>query len=162
VRIELSIPILRKLIAGRSIYGNSWNWKVKKEIPDNFLGAIMPLQSKLFKGDQALEACLIQDSAHIIEGAAGEHVAKIHTALFAIDGLAVSPDELRNCTYGKSTVKAVLEFKTKRNIINYSYERQVDNIVGKMTIAALDKEMLRKEAEPRRRPDPWTYDFQTS
>lgn len=117
----------------------------------------MPLQSRLFKGDRALEACLVQHSAHITEGATGEHVAKIHTALFAIDGLAVSPDELRNCFYGKSTVKAVLKFKTKRNIINYSYERQVDNIVGKMTIAALDRDMLRKEAEPRQLPNPRTY-----
>jgi len=122
----------------------------------------MPLQSKLFNGNRALEACLVQDSAHITEGAVGEHVAKIHTALFAIDGLPVSPDELRTCTYGKSTVKAVLAFKTKRNIINYSYERKVDSIVGKMTIAALDKELLRKEAEPRRLPNPRTYHFQIS
>jgi len=78
----------------------------------------MPLQSKLFKGDPALEACLIQDSAHVTEGAKGEHVAKIQTALFAIDGLGVSPDELRSSSYGKSTVKAVLAFKAKRNIIN--------------------------------------------
>jgi hypothetical protein len=117
----------------------------------------MPLQSKLFGGDQALEACLVQDSAHITEGAVGDHVTKIHTALFAIDGLAVSPDELRTCAYGKSTVTAVLAFKTKRNIINYSYERHVDSIVGKMTIAALDREMLRKEREPPRQPDPHTY-----
>lgn len=122
----------------------------------------MPLQSKLFRGDRALEACLVQDSAHITEGAAGDHVSKIHTALFAIDGLAVSLDELQTCTYGKSTVKAVLAFKTKRNIINYSYERKVDNIVGKMTIAALDREMLRKEREPRRPLDPRTYEFQVS
>lgn len=119
----------------------------------------MPLQSKLFRGDQALEACLVKDSAHVTEGAAGDHVGKIQTALFAIDGLAVLPDELRTCTYGKSTVKAVLAFKTKRRIINYSYEHQVDNIVGKMTIAALDKEMVRKEAEPRRPLDPRTYEF---
>jgi tRNA U38,U39,U40 pseudouridine synthase TruA len=119
----------------------------------------MPLQSKLFRGDQALEACLVNDSAHITEGAAGEHVAKIQTALFAIDGLPVSPDELRTRTYGKSTIKAVLAFKTKRRIINYSYERQVDNIVGKMTIAALDKEMVRKQAEPRRPLEPRTYEY---
>jgi peptidoglycan hydrolase-like protein with peptidoglycan-binding domain len=117
----------------------------------------MPLQSKLFKGDPALEACLIQDSAHVTEGAKGEHVAKIQTALFAIDGLGVSPDELRSSSYGKSTVKAVLAFKAKRNIINYTYERQVDGIVGKMTIAALDGEMLRKEAAPPRQLNPRTY-----
>jgi hypothetical protein len=119
----------------------------------------MPLQSKLFRGDRALEACLVNDSAHITEGAAGEHVGKIQTALFAIDDLAVSPDELRTSTYGNSTVKAVLAFKTKRRIINSSYERQVDNIVGKMTIAALDKEMVCKAGEPRRRLNPGRYEF---
>ena len=117
----------------------------------------MGLRSKLFKGDPALEACLIDHSAHLKEGAAGEHVAKIHTALFAMDGLSVSSDELRACRYGKSTVAAVLAFKRKRNIINYSYEKQVDNIVGKMTVAALDEEMLRKEQQRRILPDPSTY-----
>jgi hypothetical protein len=66
---------------------------------------------------------------------------------------------LRTSTYGKSTVKAVLAFKTKRRIVNSSYERQVDNIVGKMTIAALDKEMVRKEGEPRRPLNPRRYEF---
>jgi hypothetical protein len=122
----------------------------------------MGLQSKLFKGDRALEACLIDHSAHIKEGATGEHVSKIHTALFALDGLSVSADELRTYHFGKSTVAAVLAFKTKRNIINYAYERQVDNIVGKMTIAALDEEMLREKRPPRTLPDPSTYGMKVS
>jgi hypothetical protein len=82
--------------------------------------------------------------------------------LFAIDGLSVSPVELRTCRYGKSTVAAVLAFKTKRQIINTSYETQVDNIVGKMTIAALDEEMLRKELSPYRPPDKSTYGMKVS
>jgi hypothetical protein len=122
----------------------------------------MPLKSKLFSGNPELEVCLLYDQSHIVPGAVGPHVSKIHTALFAIDGLPVSPDELRTSRYGESTAAAVLEFKKKRNIINYSYETQVDDIVGKWTIAALDKEMGDKEAEPRRRLDPWTYDFQVS
>jgi hypothetical protein len=117
----------------------------------------MGLQSKLFKGDPKLEACLTDDSAHIKERSVGEHVSKIHTALFVIDGLSVAPDELRTHTYGKSTSKAVLAFKTKRRIINYSYERQVDNIVGKMTIAALDMEMFRKELQLPELPHPSSY-----
>jgi hypothetical protein len=32
-------------------------------------------------------------------------------------------------------------YKTKRRIINYGYQQQADNIVGKMTIARLDREM---------------------
>ena len=122
----------------------------------------MGLQSKLFSGNTALEACLVQDSAHIKEGAAGEHVSKIQTALFIVDGLSVFSDELKGCRYGASTAKAVLAFKSKRRIINFDYEKQVDNIVGKMTIAALDKEMVRKEAEPRRVPHKSTYDTQIS
>jgi hypothetical protein len=39
----------------------------------------------------------------------------------------------------------VLAYKKKRNIINRSYQTQADNIVGKMTIAALDKEVFAKE-----------------
>jgi hypothetical protein len=122
----------------------------------------VPLRSRLFGGDQPLEACLVRDSAHIKEGALGEQVGKIQMALFAIDGLAIASDELRTCTYGKSTAKAVLAFKTRRNIINRSYQSQADNIVGKMTIAALDAELLRREAEPRRGPDPRTYSYRIS
>ena len=41
----------------------------------------MALQSKLFRGDAKLEAALISDSAHIVQGAAGAHVGKIQQAL---------------------------------------------------------------------------------
>src|SRR5262249_23232676 len=42
----------------------------------------------------------------------------------------------------------VLAYKQKRNIVNRSYQTQADNIVGKMTMAALDLEMLSIEAGP--------------
>jgi hypothetical protein len=106
------------------------------------------LQSKLFRGDKAFEACLVNDAAHIAPGAKGDHVSKIHTALFAVDHFQVSPRELLAQSYGPSTTAGVLAFKRKRKIINYSYQTQADNIVGKMTIAALDKEVLRKENPP--------------
>jgi hypothetical protein len=38
-----------------------------------------------------------------------------------------------------------LSYKKKRNIINRSYQTQADNIVGKMTIASLDNEMMARE-----------------
>ena len=44
-------------------------------------------------------------------------------------------------TYGPSTAAAVLSYKTKRQIINRSYQTTPDSIVGKMTIASLDAEM---------------------
>ncbi|MGA2400728.1 MAG: hypothetical protein ABSG91_03360 [Syntrophobacteraceae bacterium] len=108
----------------------------------------MPLQSRLFQGDPALEACLVSDPAHVTQGAAGNHVAKIQTALATLDGLQIDPGELSAKRYGASTAAAVLAFKKKRNIINRSYQTQADNIVGKMTIAALDKEMLMHESIP--------------
>ena len=105
----------------------------------------MSLQSSLFKGDPRLEACLIQHSAHITLGATGDHVRKIQMALSLLDDLQMDSNDLATKSYGRSTAAAVLAFKSKRNIINWSYETQVDNVVGKMTLAALDKEMLQWE-----------------
>jgi hypothetical protein len=48
----------------------------------------------------------------------------------------------------KLFLRRSLAFKKKRNIINPSYQSQADNIVGKMTIAALDREIFDKE-KPR-------------
>ena len=105
----------------------------------------MGLQSDFFSGDPKLEACLIQDSAHITPGAVGDHVAKIQVALTTLDNSDIDDGELTTDTYGPSTAAAVLAFKKKRNIINPSYQSQADNIVGKMTIAALDREIFDKE-----------------
>jgi hypothetical protein len=107
---------------------------------------IMPLQSKLFKGDQRLEACLIHDSAHVTPGTAGEFVTKIQKALFILDGAVIDPSE--QGIYGPSTADAVLAYKKRRKIINYSYQTQADNIVGKMTIASLDNELTQVRLVP--------------
>jgi hypothetical protein len=102
----------------------------------------MPLQSQLFQGDAKLEACLIQDSAHVTKGAVGDHV---QFALGVPGDLRIAENELSAQTYGPSTAAAVLAFKTQRNIINRSYQTTADDIVGKMTIAALDREMFDDE-----------------
>lgn len=109
----------------------------------------MALQSKLFRADAKLEAALVSDPAHIAQGAFGSHVAKIQQALNMLDGAVLNPDG----QYGPATASAVLAYKQKRNIINSSYQKQADNIVGKMTMAALDAEMLEKEREPEPEPD---------
>lgn len=111
----------------------------------------MALSSRAFRGDSKLEACLVSDPAHILQGAKGEHVAKIQTALIVLDGAKIESGELLAKTYGKSTAAAVLAYKTKRRIINYKYQTQADNIVGKMTIAALDQEMMALESASRQR-----------
>ena len=108
----------------------------------------MGLQSKLFKDDPKLQACLVHDAAHVMQGAVGDHVNKIQTALAQLDGLQIDPSEIAAKRYGPSTAAAVLAFKKKRRIINFSYQTQEDNIVGKMTIATLDKEMREREQAP--------------
>lgn len=103
----------------------------------------MALQSKLFRGDPKLEAAAVSDPAHIVPGATGPHVGKIQLALIQLDGAPIAQDSI----YGPATAAAVLAYKQKRKIVNTSYQTKADNIVGKMTIAALDKEMLAKEKE---------------
>jgi hypothetical protein len=101
----------------------------------------MALSSNLFKADRALEACAVDNSAHLTLGATGEHVGKVQFALFELDGLIIDRSELAAQKYGKSTAAAVLSYKTRRQIINRSYQKSPDAIVGKMTIASLDDEM---------------------
>lgn len=62
-----------------------------------------------------------------------------------IGGASIDAGELAAKRYGLSTAAAVLQFKQDRDIVNRSYQTQADDIVGKMTIAALDDEMLEVE-----------------
>jgi hypothetical protein len=104
-----------------------------------------------------LEACLISDPAHVTPGSVGAHVAKIQFALTVMGLGVISADEISGQRYGTSTAQAVLGFKRARNIINKAYQSTADNIVGKMTIAALDKEMAdfeRRHPTPPPRPQP--------
>jgi|APLak6261659120_1056016.scaffolds.fasta_scaffold01413_1 hypothetical protein len=107
----------------------------------------MALQSQLFRGDLALEAAATVDSAHITPGARGPHVEKIQTALNILDNAGLNVDG----AYGPATANAVLNYKKKRNVINYSYQTSPDNIVGKMTMAKLDEEMQAHETKPSAR-----------
>jgi hypothetical protein len=109
----------------------------------------MALSSRLFRGNRTLEACAAQDSAHVTRGATGDHVGKIQFALFTLDGVLIDRAELVSQQYGRSTAAAVLAYKQKRQIINRNYQSAADDIVGKMTIASLDKEMIVKELTPK-------------
>lgn len=106
----------------------------------------MALQSQLFRFDPKLESAAVSDEAHIAPGATGPHVGKIQLALKMLDRAAIAQDSV----YGLATAAAVLAYKQKRNIVNRSYQAKADNIVGKMTIDALDAEMLRAEADNAR------------
>jgi peptidoglycan hydrolase-like protein with peptidoglycan-binding domain len=101
----------------------------------------MPLQSKLFAEDPLLERAATVDSAHIKLGASGSHVRKIQLALNVLCEASLPVDG----QYGVATAKAVLEFKKKRGIINKAYQSVPDNIVGKMTIAAMDAALAEEE-----------------
>lgn len=115
----------------------------------------MALRSKLFQGDSKLEAAEVSDAAHITPGATGPHVAKIQQALIKLDGAAIAVDSI----YGPATAAAVLAYKQKRNIINRAYQAKADNIVGKMTIASLDAELLAGESPP---PSDMTFYIQST
>ena len=108
----------------------------------------MPLQSELFRDDAALQACLVKDTAHIVRGARGQHVGKIQSALGIIEGALIDSDELANSFYGSSTASEVLAYKRKRDIVNRTYQQRADDIVGKMTIASLDREIFEGEQRP--------------
>jgi peptidoglycan hydrolase-like protein with peptidoglycan-binding domain len=101
----------------------------------------MALQSRLFKGDPKLEAAAVSHPAHITPGARGPHVIKIQQALNEILSVSLALDGI----YGEGTAAAVLQYKRRRNIVNTSYQTEADNIVGIMTMAALDADMLARE-----------------
>lgn len=105
----------------------------------------MALISKAFRGDPKLEACLVSDPAHILEGTTGDHVVKIQMALMVLDDAKIVKTEILSKRYGTTTAAAVLAYKTKRKIINLTYQTKPDSIVGKMTMASLDKAMFEME-----------------
>jgi peptidoglycan hydrolase-like protein with peptidoglycan-binding domain len=99
----------------------------------------MALRSEQFRGDQRLEAAAVSDPAHIKLGDRGPFVTKIQNALNVLDKAGIDEDGV----YGPATGRAVLVYKTARGIINRAYQQKADDIVGKMTVAALDEELLR-------------------
>lgn len=102
----------------------------------------MALKSQLFRGDAQLEAAAASDPAHVVPGARGDHVRKIQQALVRLAGAGIATDG----AYGPATAAAVADFKRKRGILNF--RGQIDDIVGRKTMAALDGEMFLKESAP--------------
>ena len=105
----------------------------------------MALKSRILAGDGQLEAAAVSNTAHNVPNAVGDHVAKIQQVLMALDGAVIDGGEVLAKRYGATTAAAVLAYKQKRNIINRSYQTQADNIVGIMTMAALDNELAERE-----------------
>jgi hypothetical protein len=105
------------------------------------------LRSRLFSANQRLQACAVSDPAHVTSGDSGEHVQLIQSALVSLDGADIPDSERSSGAYGRSTTAAVLAYKTRRNIINTSYQTNADSIVGKMTIARMDAEASNLEEQ---------------
>jgi hypothetical protein len=103
------------------------------------------LRSKLLSPNARLRNCEVSDPAHVKLGDQGDFVDLIQRALALIDNVVIASTDTSSSLYGDSTAAAVLAYKTKRNIVNRSYENQADNIVGKMTVQSLDAEMLNLE-----------------
>jgi len=103
------------------------------------------LKSSLFSGNKRLADCAVSNPAHVTQGQSGDHVALIQCALVLTDDADIAEGELDAHLYGKSTAKAVLDYKTKRAIINKSYQSKPDDIVGIMTIQTMDAEVLALE-----------------
>src|SRR5215469_4843406 len=110
--------------------------------------SVMPLTSRMLKGDRAFESALVNDRAHITPGSRGNQVWKIQAALMIVmdPPPKIGGNELATKAKfcGPTTTAAVLEFKRTRDIINRSYENDYP-IVGKMTVGQLDKELRNKE-----------------
>jgi hypothetical protein len=104
------------------------------------------LRSDEFKGDPKLEACATTPGAHLLVGTSpGPHILKIQLALERLrpSGPPIAGAEKSAMRYGPTTAKAVLFYKTTHvpPIINTSYQRTPDDIVGQMTIKALDDDL---------------------
>jgi len=110
------------------------------------------LKSKEFAGDPRLEACAVSDPAHVTPGSTGNHVGKIQQGLIKLKEAVIDPAELAMQRYGNSTASAVLKFKAKRSILNFA--GQLDNIVGKKTIRALDEALATGPPGPIPPPPP--------
>jgi len=114
----------------------------------------MALRSRHFRGSNRLESCLAADAAHVTPGQRGDHVSLIQYALLRLQVPGISTSEVQKKEYGPTTGNAVLAFKRSFDIVNRSYQTTADSIVGKMTMAELDRQIWALEGfdGPPRQP----------
>lgn len=114
-----------------------------------------------FEFNQKLKDCARFDGDHIGKDFApqGRHVHLIQKALNAwartnAPRLALDPQgvDFSNETFGDDTARLVREFKTRNGLLNF--RGQIDEVVGKKTIAALDKELPSRGGVPVDPPEP--------
>lgn len=93
------------------------------------------LTSARFRDNAPLQQCANEDAAHLLQGSEGEPVALVQQALIDLGVLGDDADGM----YGGNTAAAVKAYKTERAI--QAPGAAVDDIVGKLTIAYLDREI---------------------
>ena len=103
----------------------------------------MPLNSVRFSGVPELEACAVDDAAHLTIGSSGSFVALVQQALIDLGETLGSAGA--DGDYGPATAAAVTSYKTARNILNS--DGQIDSIVGKLTIESLDNDVDQLDTE---------------
>lgn len=99
------------------------------------------LSSSLFRADARLQSAAASPSFHVTRGDAGPHVSRLQLALLLLGYNSIDGNEWRCGAYGDSTAATVLAFKRARDIVNRSYQKQADDIVGVMTLERLDSEL---------------------
>src|SRR5258708_24509922 len=106
------------------------------------------LKCNVVGSDRALQGWGGDRGGQVTRGFVGPHVRKIQAALIYLDSLSIDQSELKTCSYGPSTAAAVLAFKKARKIVNRAYQTTEDDIVGIMTIAAMDRELHKRQVVP--------------
>ncbi len=117
-------------------------------------------QSALFTNNppatqQALDACLAFDGAHIVPGQRGPAIAVIQGALSSISTqIDARIPSIKDSSghFGDTTVTAVHTYKSLRDIVRPGMP--LDDIVGRSTISLLDTEMLEVEGPQPTPPAP--------
>jgi len=92
-----------------------------------------------------LQDCLEDDASHVLLGDSGDYVGLIQEALVKLGEGVIAAKELSEMHYGTSTARSVKQYKTKRQIINRRYQQLPDDIVGRITIERLDRDMVELE-----------------
>jgi hypothetical protein len=110
----------------------------------------MALESK-FVGNEQLRNCLIRDDAHVGMqfNPKGQHVLLIKEALNAWARREQKIDPIPETdVYDQTTADAVTTYKELHTPKILNFKGEIDNIVGKKTVDALDKELPRLGATP--------------
>lgn len=103
------------------------------------------LRSAMFADIQVFEDCAVDDTKHIMPGTVGWHIVMIQGALATVGGQKINEREVDKKFYGISTATAVANFKRSQKPPLLNYRNQIDSIVGKKTIVALDDLMAKRD-----------------